>query len=347
MDNVTYKTSGVDIDAANAVKRQLKSLLKSNDPRVLNSIGSFGSLYSISFPEYKDPVLVLKTEEPGSKQVLAFQYDRFESIGKDMVNHLINDCIVMGAKPLTVQDAIICGKLESEKVIRIISGINAACQAQGCTLTGGEISEQPQVIPEGTYILTSSIVGIVDRQQVIDGSSISAGDVVIGIQSSGLHTNGYSLVRKILDQTPSLAKECLGGQTFIDLLLEPHRCYYSFLKDLFPRKVITGMAHITGGGIKENLDRILPSNVDAEVDLSSMTILPVFERIKQAGKIDDNEMLRTFNLGIGMTVVCRPDNVPEILDHLSSQGLYSNMIGVITPGTGVVQTTNTLRWLGW
>ncbi len=341
---LTYKHSGVDIDAANSLKRELKAMLRNDDPRVLNGVGAFGSLYRIGFPEMTDPVLVLKTEEPGSKQLLAFRHDRFESIGHDMINHLINDCIVMGARPLAVQDAIICGKLEKDKVKRMIAGIDAACRAQGCTLTGGEVSEQPAVIESGRYILTASVVGIVDRADVVDGSAIRAGDAVLAVESSGLHTNGYSLVRKLLERNPGLERWIVGGPNFIDLVLEPHRCYYNYLKDLFPRKIIRGMAHITGGGIRENLDRILPEDIDARIDLDAYRVPAVFSVIREESGADDGEMLRTFNLGVGLAIVCAPADAESIIAHLGSKGVPAWRIGETLKGEGRVVTRGALAW---
>ena len=341
---IDYRSSGVNIDVANELKRELKTVLKNDDPRVLNGVGAFGSLYGIAFPEMKDPVLVLKTEEPGSKQLLAFQYDRYESIGHDMINHLINDCIVMGARPLAVQDAIICGRLEKDKVKRMIVGINEACLTQGCTLTGGEISEQPAVIEAGRYILTSSIVGIVDREKIIDGSAITPGDLVIGVESSGLHTNGYSLVRKLLERNPALADQPVSGDSFINRVLEPHRCYYNAVKDLFPQGMIKGMAHITGGGIRENLDRILPGTVNAAVDLVAYRIPDVFSVIKKESGADDDEILRTFNLGVGLTIVCAPENADRVIMHLKKSTWPVYVIGKIIKGDGKVTTSGTLAW---
>ncbi len=343
-DVTSYKSAGVDIDLANETKAEIKQALSKTDPRILNSLGAFGSLYDISFPEYESPVLVLKTEEPGSKQLLAFQYDRYESICFDMINHLINDCIVMGAKPLAVQDAIICGKLEKDKVKRMVLAIADACRQQECSLTGGEISEQPGVIPAGTYILTSSIVGIVDRKDIIDGSTIASGDVVVGVESSGLHTNGYSLVRKLLARDPGLADMSIGGRTFIDLVLEPHRCYYKAVKGLFGTGLMKGMAHITGGGIRENLDRILPPNIDAVVDLSTYKIPEVFSAIKESGKVDDPEMLRTYNLGVGLAVVCAESALDSVLSHITGHGIGAYVIGRTVEGSRKVQATGSLRW---
>jgi len=342
--SITYQNSGVNIDNANDAKKQMASSLNSKNPRILNKHMAFSALYDIKFPEYKNPVLVLKTEEPGSKQLLALQYDKIESICQDMINHLINDCIVMGAKPLTIQDAIICGKLEKEKVVRMVKAISKAAQAQDCDLTGGETSEQPGVIPAGTYILTSSIVGIAEKNKIIDGSKISKGDTVLALESSGPHTNGYTLIRKLIAANPQIIKEKISGQSFIDLVLEPHRCYYQTIKDLFPTGYITGMAHITGGGIKENLNRILPQNLSAEIDLSQYQILPIFKFIKQTAKADNAEMLRTFNMSVGMTMVVKTNKVDGIIKHIKKQGVNCYEIGKIIKGNGTVITTNKLNW---
>ena len=341
---INYKTAGVDIDNANETKKQMADDLKSDDKRVLNKLGAFASLYDIKFPEYKHPLLVLKTEEPGSKQLLAIQYDRIESICFDMINHLVNDCIVMGAKPLTVQDAIICGKLKKEVVLRMVKAMSRACQAQGCSLTGGETSEQPGGLVEDTYILTSSIVGIVEKESVIDGSQIMVGDKILALESSGLHTNGYTLIRKLIQENPSLVNEKIGDTKFIEAVLEPHRCYYNAIKDLFPTKKITGLAHITGGGIKENLNRILPKNMNAKVDLSLYQILPIFKFLKSYAKLEDAELLRTFNMSVGLTMVEKKEAVGEIIMFIQKKGVNCYEIGGIVDGNGVVETTGQLRY---
>ncbi|MFA7654169.1 MAG: phosphoribosylformylglycinamidine cyclo-ligase [Candidatus Magasanikbacteria bacterium] len=342
--SITYKNSGVNIDEANSAKKNMANALASKNPRVLNKHMAFASLYDIKFPEYKNPVLVLKTEEPGSKQLLAFKYDKFESICYDMINHLINDCIVMGARPLSIQDAIICGKLNKEQVVRMVTAVAQAAKAQDCDLTGGETSEQPGVIPAGTYILTSSIVGIAERDQIIDGSKISEDDVVLSLESSGLHTNGYTLIRKLLSDNPEIANEKIAERTFIDTLMEPHRCYYQTIKELFPTGWISGMAHITGGGIKENLNRILPANLSAEIDLSKYQILPIFKFIKEKSGNDDTDMLRTFNLGVGLAMVVKADKIKNVINHIKNKGVNCYEIGKIIKGNGDVNTINQIKW---
>lgn len=335
---------GVNIDLANDTKKHIAKELETDEKRVLNKVGAFSSLFDIRFPEYKNPVLVLKTEEPGSKQLLAMEHDRIESVCFDMINHLINDCIVMGATPLAIQDAIICGKLDSNIIKRCVKAMAQACRAQECVLTGGETSEQPGVINEGTYILTSSIVGIVDQEDIIDGSKIAIGDCVLAVESSGIHTNGYTLVRDILSRHKEIENETVGNQSFMDAVLEPHRCYYKAVKDLFPGKKIHGLAHITGGGIKENLNRILPDTMDAEIDLSKYNPLPVFKILKKYGNVEDEEMIRTFNLGVGMTVVTDPQYKEEIIRHFQEQGINCYEIGTIVSGNKKVNTINTLDW---
>lgn len=334
----------VDIDLANETKREMASEVNSADPRVLNKFGAFASLFNPEAAKYKDPILVLKTEEPGSKQLLAMEYDRIENVSYDMINHLINDCIVMGATPLSVQDAIICGKLDKQIVKRIVGAVAAACKAQGCVLTGGETSEQPGVLGEGVYILTSSIVGIAERSEIIDGSQIKEGDVVISLASSGIHTNGYTLVRKTIKDHPEILQEKADGRDFIEAVLEPHRCYYSAIKDLFKTGWIKGMAHITGGGIKENLNRILPADVDAAIDLGNYRIPQVFDVVRRYGNVADEEMLRTFNLGVGLCLVVSAEKAAEVQEAVINNGIDAYVIGQITAGSGKVQCSGTLPW---
>jgi phosphoribosylformylglycinamidine cyclo-ligase len=340
---LSYKDAGVDIENADATKRAMAAALETTNRRVLNKIGAFASLFDASFPEMKHPVLVLKTEEPGSKQKLAFQHGRVRSICFDMINHLVNDIIVMGATPLSVQDAVICGKLEKPIVNEIVAAIAAACKAQECVLTGGETSEQPGVIEPGTYILSSSIIGVVEKEHIIDGASIAENDVVIAVESSGLHTNGYSLVRALMARDPSLAASRVGDRSFLDTILEPHRCYYDAVKGLFRHPGLHGMAHITGGGIGGNLDRILPPTLDASIDLTAIAPPPVFGVIQRHGNVTREDMLRTFNCGVGLTVVAAPHAAPEIVAHLN-RFYPAYPIGRILPGGKQVRFTGAMRF---
>jgi phosphoribosylformylglycinamidine cyclo-ligase len=334
----------VDIDLANQAKKEMAASLESTDGRVLNKLGAFASLYDIEMPEYRHPVLVMKTEEPGSKQLLAFKHGRVEGVCRDMINHLVNDCIVMGARPLVVQDAVICGKLDKEVVNRIVRAISQCCRENGCSLTGGETSEQPGVLAPGTYVLTSSIVGIVERDEVIDGSKIRKGDVLIGLKSSGPHTNGYTLIRTLMSENEGLEGTDIDGASFLDRVLEPHRSYYQGLRELFPTGMLHGLAHITGGGIKENLDRILPENLDARVLLGEYPFSSLFSFIKKTGKLDEDEMFRTFNMGVGLVAVAGAADADKIIGHLVAHHIPARAIGDIVPGSGKVQTVGSFPW---
>jgi|SRR3989344_495289 len=341
---LTYKQSGVDIDTANETKSQMAKYLESNNARVLNKIGAFATLFDGTFAEYKHPVLVFKTEEPGTKQKLALENDSVETICQDLISHLINDAIVMGAKPLSVQDCIVCGKMEKEVVLRMVSALSNTCKENDCVLTGGETSEQPGVVDAGTYILTASIVGVVDKENIIDGSKIRAGDAVLALASSGIHTNGFSLVRKIMQASPEILAETIEGHSFMQAILTPHRCYYNGLKDLFGKKELVGLAHITGGGIKENLNRILPESLSAQIDLSKIRILPIFKTLKKFGNLEDADMLRTFNVGVGMTAVVSPTFADAIVAHLKKSGIDSYKIGEIMEGNKNVDFAGELQW---
>jgi len=288
--------------------------------------------------------LALKTEEPGSKQKLAFKYNRIEGICYDMVNHLINDIIVVGAKPFSIQDAIICGKIDKEIIKKIVKSIANACREQDCMLTGGETSEQPGVIEAGTYILTSNIVGVVEKEKIIDGSKIKEEDLVIAVKSNGLHTNGYSLVRALIDKNPGIINKKIEGVLFLDIILKPHKCYWKDFSGLFDMEGLNGIAHITGGGIGDNLKRILPDNVDAVIDLNKVKTLPIFELIKNVGNVDDSEMLRTFNMGVGMIIISKSTSADEIINNLNNKGCSSYVIGDIAKGSGKVIFENKLKF---
>jgi len=341
---LSYKSSGVNRDTENETKEGMAEALETGDKRVLNKIGAFASLYDGEFPGYEHPVLVLKTEEPGTKQLLAFQYDRFESICHDLINHLVNDCIVMGAKPLSIQDCIVCGKVEKAVVLRMVNAFAEAAKNNECTLTGGETSWQPGTIAEGVYVLSASIVGVVEKERIIDGSKIQKGDTVVALASSGVHTNGISLVRKVMEENPDILREEVAGKPFIEATLTPHRAYYGCLKDLFPHDGLVGLAHITGGGIQENLNRILPDGLSASIDLSRVRILPVFGTLKKFGGLEDGDMLRTFNMGVGITAVVRKEFVEEAIAHIKAQGVEAYEIGTIVEGDKTVRFTGQLDW---
>ena len=336
MTKLSYKTAGVNIDTANSTKKELAKILDTQDGGLLNKVGAFATLYDGSFPGYKHPVLVFKTEEPGTKQKLAFENNSIETLCYDLVGHLINDAIVMGAKPLSVQDCIVCGKMDKEIVLKIVSSLAQACRENECLLTGGETSEQPGVIGEGTYILTANIAGVVEKDNIIDGSKIEAGDVVLALPSSGLHTNGISLVRKIMEQSPEILNEKIGGKSFLETVLTPHFCYYKCLKDLFGNEGLVGLAHITGGGIKENLNRILPKNLDAVVDIKKVKVLEIFRILKKFGNLEDADMFRAFNMGVGIVAVVKANFVEDAIKHLKAFGVHAYPIGKIIKGNGQV-----------
>lgn len=317
-ERLSYSKAGVDITYTDAIKKEMSKHLKTGDKRVLNGLGPFASLYDISFPEIKNPVLVLKAEEPGSKQKLAMEYGYTESICHDMINHLVNDIVVMGAKPLAVLDTIVCGNAEKDTIKSLVKGISDSCRENECSLVGGETSIQPSVVNSGVYVLTSSIAGIVEKSRVIDGSAIEEGDAVLAIVSNGLHTNGYSLVRLLMEKMPQIKLEKINGLTFIEQIMKPHTPYYKAIKGLLDKNVLHGMAHITGGGIEGNLCRIIPDGMSAKIDLSKIKVPDIFKYIRNSGNISDDEMLRTFNCGVGFNLVVPQGCKESVIKHISN-----------------------------
>ncbi len=316
---LSYSKAGIDITYTDTIKKEMSQYLKTNDHRVLNGLGPFASLYDIEFPDMEKPVLVLKSEEPGSKQKLAVEYGYTESICHDLVNHLVNDIIVMGAKPLAVLDTIICGNAEKDTVKSLVKGISEACRNNECSLVGGETSIQPLVLDAGIYVLTASIAGIIGKSDIIDGSAIQEGDAVLAASSNGLHTNGYSLVRMLMDKMPQIKLDKIDALTFIEQIMKPHTAYYPAVKNLLGRNILHGMAHITGGGIEGNLCRIIPDGLTAEIDLSAIKVPNLFRYIRQCGNISEDEMLRTFNCGAGLNLVCLLYTSPSPRDPKTSR----------------------------
>lgn len=317
-EELSYSKAGVDIAYTDTIKKEMAKHLETGDRRVLNGLGPFASLYDISFPEIKNPVLVLKSEEPGSKQKLAMEYGYTGSICHDMINHLVNDIVVMGAKPLAVLDTIVCGNAEKDTIGALVKGVSEACRENECSLVGGETSVQPQVVEKGVYVLTSSIAGIVEKNRIIDGSAAGEGDVVLALASNGLHTNGYSLVRMLMDRMPEIKLEKVEGETFIEQIMKPHTPYYKALKGILGKDCIHGMAHITGGGIEGNLCRVIPDGLSAVIDLDKIKTLPVFRFIRQCGNISDREMLSTFNCGVGFIMVVQAEAAAQIAVHMNN-----------------------------
>ena len=342
-EELSYSKAGVDIAYTDTIKKEMAKHLETGDKRVLNGLGPFASLYDISFPEIKNPVLVLKSEEPGSKQKLAMEYGYTGSICHDMINHLVNDIVVMGAKPLAVLDTIVCGNAEKDTIGALVKGVSEACWENECSLVGGETSVQPQVVEKGVYVLTSSIAGIVEKNRIIDGSAAGEGDVVLALASNGLHTNGYSLVRMLMDRMPEIKLEKVEGETFIEQIMKPHTPYYKALKGILGKDCIHGMAHITGGGIEGNLCRVIPDGLSAVIDLDKIKTLPVFRFIRQCGNISDREMLSTFNCGVGFIMVVQAEAAAQIAAHMNNY-CECYEIGRIRTGEQKVVMEHRLNW---
>lgn len=343
-DGLSYSKAGVDIAYTDTIKKEMAKHLETGDGRVLNGLGPFASLYDIHFSEIKNPVLVLKSEEPGSKQKLAMEYGYTESICHDMINHLVNDIVVMGAKPLAVLDTIVCGNAEKDTIKALVKGVSEACRENECSLVGGETSIQPSVVEPGVYVLTSSIAGIVEKSKVVDGSAIEEGDAVLAIASNGLHTNGYSLIRLLMDKMPQIKLEKIEGLTFIEQIMKPHLPYYKAVKGLFDKNIVHGMAHITGGGIEGNLCRVIPDGLSARIDLSRIKPLPIFRYIRNNGNISDEEMLRTFNCGVGFNLVMSQKDKALVMKHIGRfYDCYE--IGEIGKGENRVVFEKRINWL--
>jgi phosphoribosylformylglycinamidine cyclo-ligase len=341
MNNFTYKEAGVNIDAANEAKHRIKNLArKTFNSQVLTEIGSFGALFRTDFSSMKDPVLVASTDGVGTKLKIAFMTGIHNTIGYDLVAHCIDDIAVQGARPLFFMDYIATGELSPNIVAEIIEGITRACGEANCPLIGGETAEMPGFYPAGEYDVAGFIVGIVDREKIIDGTKIKPGDQLIGLPSLGLHTNGYSLARKLFFEAANLTPDSYLeelGSTVAESLLKPHKNYYPILEGLFSQNLVNGLAHITGGGFLENIPRILPTNCKAEIKLGTWPILPVFSSMQKIGNVEENEMYRVFNMGIGMIVVVSESNFDRTMAHFQSLKEPCYHIGQIAEGENIVQ----------
>lgn len=314
----TYRDAGVDIDAANrlvkVVSKQAQTTFTSG---VLSDVGFFGGLFELK--GYREPVLVSSTDGVGTKIKIACALGKHDTIGVDLANHCVNDILTCGASPLFFQDYIAMSRLDEAVVASVVQGMSHALGEVGCALIGGETAEMPDVYPEGEYDLVGFIVGVVEKHNILNGSAIEAGDAIIGVPSSGLHTNGYSLARKVFhtDTDPSILSKRYPelDNTLGDHLLNPHRCYHAPIKPLLPR--IKGLAHITGGGIPGNLARTLPDGLAAKIGKGSWQIPPIFSLIQTQGNIEENEMYRVFNMGIGMVVICSPEDTTTVTASIS------------------------------
>jgi phosphoribosylformylglycinamidine cyclo-ligase len=341
-DSIRYKDAGVDIDAANRATEQIKKLARSTfNENVFSEIGGFGGMFNGIFPDTREPVLVSSCDGVGTKLKVAFATGVHNTVSRDLVAHCVNDILVQGARPLFFLDYIATGKLDPDVVSQIVDGLATGCRESNCALLGGETAEMPGLYSDGEYDLAGFIVGVVDRHRIINGARITEGDVVVGLPSAGLHTNGYSLARKLffdaagykLDQNlPEL------GCTVAEELLKPHKSYLPALERLIEHEgVIKGLAHITGGGLVENIPRILPANVDVALKEGSWPVLPVFDLLQKMGDVPREDMLRTFNLGIGMVVIAGPKSMQFLEDKFSCARQEFYVIGEVVNGNRKVR----------
>jgi len=320
---LSYRDSGVDIDAATSATGRIRSLARSTfTPRVLSEIGGFGGLFDGRFEGLSDPVLVSSTDGVGTKLRIAFMTGRHTTVGRDLVNHCINDIGVQGARPLFFMDYIATGKLDPDVVVALVEGVTTGCRAASCALLGGETAEMPGFYADGEYDIAGFIVGVVDRSRLIDGRNIRPGDLLVALPSVGLHTNGYSLARKVFFDVAGWSVDTevaeFGG-TLGEELLKPHVNYEPVLRTALEKGLVLGLAHITGGGITDNLPRILPEGCLAEVRLGSWPVLPVCELIAKLGGVERTEMLRATNMGVGMIAVIRPESLDAFGDAVATR----------------------------
>ena len=333
--SLSYRDAGVDIDAGDRLVENIKPYAKRTmRPEVLGGIGGFGALVEIS-KKYKEPVLVSGTDGVGTKLKLAFELNRHDTVGIDLVGMSVNDILVQGAEPLFFLDYFACGKLDVEAATEVIKGIASGCEQAGCALIGGETAEMPGMYPAGEYDLAGFAVGVVEKTRIISGRDIKAGDAVIGLASNGAHSNGYSLVRKIIERSkPDLNAKFDGERTLADCIMAPTRIYVKPLLDLMQSLTVKGMAHITGGGLLENIPRVLPENVVAQLDGQTWHTPKLFDWLREMGNVAPQEMYRTFNCGIGMVVIVDRDDADAALAQLIAAGETATVIGSIRARQG-------------
>jgi len=333
--SLSYRDAGVDIDAGDRLVENIKPFAKRTmRPEVLNGIGGFGALVEIS-KKYREPVLVSGTDGVGTKLKLAFELNRHDTVGIDLVGMSVNDILVQGAEPLFFLDYFACGKLDVEAATEVIKGIAFGCEQAGCALIGGETAEMPGMYPAGEYDLAGFAVGVVEKASIISGRDIKAGDAVIGLASNGAHSNGYSLVRKIIERSkPDLNTEFDGERTLADCIMAPTRIYVKPLLALMQKLTVKGMAHITGGGLLENVPRVLPENVVAQLDGNAWHTPKLFDWLREMGNVAPQEMYRTFNCGIGMVVIVDKGDTDAALAQLNAAGETATVIGTIRARDG-------------
>ncbi|MBU1424664.1 MAG: phosphoribosylformylglycinamidine cyclo-ligase [Gammaproteobacteria bacterium] len=333
--SLSYRDAGVDIDAGDQLVENIKPYAKRTmRPEVLSGIGGFGGLVEIS-KKFKEPVLVSGTDGVGTKLKLAFELNRHDTVGIDLVAMSVNDILVQGAEPLFFLDYFACGKLDVSAATEVIKGIAKGCEDSGCALIGGETAEMPGMYPVGEYDLAGFAVGVVEKAKIITGEHIKAGDVVLGLASNGAHSNGYSLVRKIIERSkPDLNAKFDGERTLADCIMAPTRLYVKPMLSLMQQVTVKGMAHITGGGITENVPRVLPANVVADIDSKTWQMPKLFHWLREGGNVEAQEMFRTFNCGIGMVVVVAAQDADAAIKHLQAAGETVSRIGVIRARNG-------------
>ncbi len=333
-DALTYRAAGVDIDAGNAVVERIKPLVKRTfRPEVMGGLGGFGGLFNLG-TRYKEPVLVSGTDGVGTKLKLAQQLGRHDTIGIDLVGMCVNDVLVQGAEPLFFLDYFATGKLDVDTTVAVVGGIAKGCELAGCALIGGETAEMPDMYPPGEYDLAGFTVGAVEKDALLSGDSIVSGDVILGVASSGPHSNGYSLIRKIVERAGSPFDLDLGGVTLADALMAPTTIYVKPMLELLKSVPVHGMAHITGGGLKENIIRVVPDGLGLKLDASAIVLPPVFDWLMREGNVAREEMWRTFNCGVGFTVLLPRDAVAAASALLAKHGLKSSIIGEVVPAQG-------------
>ena len=334
-NSLSYRDAGVDIDAGDQLVENIKPFAKRTmRPEVLGDLGGFGALVEIS-KKYRNPVLVSGTDGVGTKLKLAFDWDKHDTVGIDLVAMSVNDILVQGAEPLFFLDYFACGKLDVARATDVIKGIAAGCEESGCALIGGETAEMPGMYLEGEYDLAGFAVGVVEKDQVINGRSIVPGDVVLGLASNGAHSNGYSLVRKIIERDqPDLDAEFDNGQTLRQAIIAPTRLYVKPILAALKQFTIKGMAHITGGGITENVPRVLPENTVAQIDAKAWPLPKLFQWLQQGGNVETQEMYRTFNCGIGMVVIVAAEDAEAVQSFFAGQGETVYRLGEIRSRVG-------------
>ncbi len=335
-EGLTYRDAGVDIDAQDEALRRIKEMVRSTrTPGVRSDLGSFGGLFAPDLSDVQSPLLVSSADGVGTKLRVAFETGTHDTVGRDLVNHCVNDILVQGARPLFFLDYVATGRLDPGVLASVVDGVARGCREAGCALLGGETAEMPGFYADGEYDVAGFIVGMVDRDNLIDGSAIRPGDLLIGLPSSGLHTNGYSLARKVFFEVAGLGVEDRPdglGATVGETLLAEHRCYLDALSKPLARGTIRGLAHITGGGLTDNLPRVLPDGTSAKIKPGSWKVPAVFDFIRTRGNVADAEMYRTFNMGIGMVVVVSPDDAGPLESDLDCVGEGHTRIGQVLPG---------------